>query len=547
MRILNIFNLITSNPRRNDSGQALMQAVMAIAIVGLMAYSAASFMSSSINEERRQVAQGDIDAGAQLISSLAAVPNLCTSNIFLRSPFVRSANPARDPAATQDLRILLGTLTTSNRPPWVPANNIPGRIDDLRTSIDRVMIQNARFRRMTSGTNEMWQGDLVVVASRENSAGQPITGRRVVAEIELEIDALGNKIGCRTTTSVASVCRDLGGVYDALGVPNCLFALQDISCPGSDGYIHDIVGGVPQCGNALTQCPSGYFAVGIFEGTLNCLPLARNVSSLPPPPPPACVPAPPNNASMSLCPTGSVWTMCGTGGYGCSGSVNPLDPTNYATIIWRGGSCPAGYGADIDVSTGSCSLTQCNRDCIPSAGPPPPPPQCPMQTLTWTLAPDICSASFSAQAASSISPVVTDSVAPETGTAAFACDAAGIWAAAPQAGATCSSTPFNGRWQADGGCSAPRLTVPNPYIYCNGTCVVFLGTLASASVCNTGTATSRGYSILIVAPDPPGAIPPFPPPGPTDCIVGTKGYWMNPQPRQTRMTDYNDVVTFTCY
>jgi len=124
-------------------------------------------------------------------------------------------------------------------------------------------------------------------------------GKRIIANIELEVDSAGAKLNCRTTTSVASVCRDLGGVYDPNGVPNCLFALADMSCGnGPNDYIHDIVNGAPVCRVAGNNClapsglPGNYYAIGVTNGILECRRLTRRVvaSTAPPspPPPPSC-------------------------------------------------------------------------------------------------------------------------------------------------------------------------------------------------------------------------------------------------------------------
>ncbi len=433
------------NVIKTDSGQALIQAVMGMALVGLISYTALTYQSSNVLEQKRQAAQIDIDAAAQLISSLTAVPSLCNSNVFLQTVFVRPANVATDEAPLQQLRIALGTLQVSARPVWVPANNVPGFIDDFNTSIDQISLQKAKLKTVNNLGNEIWRGEVVISAQRQNNTGSDISGRRVVAEMELEVDALGNKVSCQTATSVASVCRDLGGVYDPLGVPNCIFALEDMDCSGSgpDGYIHDIVGGTKVCGSARSDCPTGYFAIGINDGLLDCRPLARNIATAttvtcevgaivggaggptptatcnctsasqnwngtacanPPilceanatsggaggatPTPPCrctlateswngsmcaptalCATAPPNNAYMSLCPTGTTRTMCGTGAYGCSGVVNPTDPTNVSPAVFRGGTCPTGYENGTDVSTGSCALTQCDRVCLPPTTP----------------------------------------------------------------------------------------------------------------------------------------------------------------------------------
>lgn len=95
----------------------------------------------------------------------------------------------------------------------------------------------------------------------------------------------------------------------------------------------------------------------------------------------SCAAAPPNNAFNSICPTGTTWTACGTGANGCSGTVNPTDLTNPSPAIFRAGSCPAGYGNPLDVSSGSCTLTQCDRACIA------PPPSCPWTAITTVGAP----------------------------------------------------------------------------------------------------------------------------------------------------------------
>lgn len=65
---------------------------------------------------------------------------------------------------------------------------------------------------------------------------------------------------------------------------------------------------------------------------------------------------------------------------------------------------------------------------------------CPAQALGWTVGPDSCSTS------APVTPVltaanVTDSVGATTGSAQFNCGAGGVWAATPNAGATCSGGP----------------------------------------------------------------------------------------------------------
>lgn len=107
------------------------------------------------------------------------------------------------------------------------------------------------------------------------------------------------------------------------------------------------------------------------------------------------------------------------------------------------------------------------------------------------------------------------------------------------------STPpvASGSWKNDGGCSAPALAVPNPNLYCNGTCTIFLAALAGIGSCTVAAVNGIGYTELITAAIPPDTNPyAMDPP----CIVGSKGYWLDPTPRQTRTNNYNDIISYTC-
>lgn len=276
----------------SQAGSVLLQALMGLAFIGLISYAVMSYQTHTTSENRLQFAQNEIDSAAQVLSSLAAVPALCNSNLRLRNNFVRPV-PITGVAVDQDIAVSIGTPTTA-RPGWVTATmapmhatSIPGTITAFDLQIDRAVISGARFVRNTAGLNELWTGEIVISVQKDNLLGLPsITGKRVVGTIELEIDAAGVKQNCSTSTSVASVCRDLGGVYDALGVPSCLFALPPMDCSHLvDGYVHDVVGGVPTCRSARFVCPAGFFAAGITNGDLECVRLSRRVvySSGPPP------------------------------------------------------------------------------------------------------------------------------------------------------------------------------------------------------------------------------------------------------------------------
>ncbi len=356
----------------SQSGSVLIQAMMGLGFVGLISYSVMSYQSHSSSENKTQLAQNEIDSAAQVLSSLAAVPNLCNSNIFLRNNFVRPANIATQAAPDQELAVATGSPTIA-RAAWVDgvmgaqaATSVPGTITAFNLSIDRIAISGARFKRNTTSTNELWAGDIVVSAQKPNPGAPSVAGKRIIGTMELEINAAGQKVNCSTSTSVASICRDLGGVYDALGVPNCVFALQPMDCSslGVDGYVHDVVGGAPVCQSARFVCPAGFFAAGITEGALDCIRLSRRIVYSTPPAP-ACtggattvvssVPATPAGCYCSDTQTWDVGTSTCTTPITCTGGATTTVTANLAAPV--GCYCPAGQSWDVVTSTCTTPIT----------------------------------------------------------------------------------------------------------------------------------------------------------------------------------------------
>lgn len=122
-------------------------------------------------------------------------------------------------------------------------------------------------------------------------------------------------------------------------------------------------------------------------------------------------------------------------------------------------------------------------------------PGCPAQVLAWTVGADACSAAAPLTAIGSMA-VISDIVALATGVARFICNAGGVWAAAPNPGATCSAIPGCGpgiNWDTgtegysgSGACSAPLIgpVVDNG---APGAAIVVTNTAPGY----TGTATAR--------------------------------------------------------
>jgi hypothetical protein len=370
-----------SGLKLNQSGSVLIQAMMGLGFVGLISYSVMSYQSHSSRENKTQLAQNEIDSAAQVLSSLAAVPNLCNSNIFLRNNFVRPANIVTQPAVDQELAIATGSPTTA-RAAWVDgvmgaqaATSVPGTITAFNLSIDRIAISGARFKRNTTSTNELWAGDIVVSAQKPNPGAPSVTGKRIIGSMELEINAAGQKVNCSTSTSVASICRDLGGVYDALGVPNCVFALQPMDCSSLvDGYVHDVVGGAPVCRSARFVCPAGYFAAGITEGALDCIRLSRRIVYSTPPAP-ACtggattvVSSVPATPAGCYCTSTQTWdgTAC-TPPITCTGGATTTVTAIPATPV--GCYCPTGQSWNAGTSTCQTPAVACywREERTPSA------------------------------------------------------------------------------------------------------------------------------------------------------------------------------------
>lgn len=69
-------------------------------------------------------------------------------------------------------------------------------------------------------------------------------------------------------------------------------------------------------------------------------------------------------------------------------------------------------------------------------------PGCPAQALAWNVGVDACSASAPMTPVGA-SAAVSDIVLPKTGSASFTCNAGGVWAALPNAGATCANCIYN--------------------------------------------------------------------------------------------------------
>jgi hypothetical protein len=318
--------------KHNQKGSMLIQIMASVAVLASIVFGVMNYTSSNIQENISVQAQSEINSAAQLLSALASEPEMCNTRVFLRNNFNRPANPVTDAATEQDLAVNIG-LDTNARPNWVdplmganaPAS-LPGLIQLFDMDVPRITIRNARLKNTLSSGRELWSGELMMYAQKPAVGTRAaIGGKRIVANIELEVNSAGAKVNCRTTTSVASVCRDLGGVYDPNGVPNCLFALADMSCGnGPNDYIHDIVNGVPVCRTAGNNClapnglPGNYYAIGVTNGILECRRLTRRVvagTPTPPPPPPIGPTCPAGTSTAGLggaaAPTGCLCNNAG--------------------------------------------------------------------------------------------------------------------------------------------------------------------------------------------------------------------------------------------
>lgn len=347
----------------NSRGSILVQSMVSLAVLSSIVFGVMTYTGSSASQSRITNAQAEISSVAQIMSALAAEPELCSTRINMRSNFVRPANVTTDTAVEQDLAVNIG-LRTNQRPSWVNQvmqggnpTSVPGVLRDFEPEVAQVTIKDARLKQSLGGGAEIWSGDLVMYGRVPASGSRPeVGGKRIVAKIEIQINAAGEKVSCRTSTSVASICRDLGGVYDPAGVPNCLFALPDMSC-GADpnAYIHDIQNGQPVCGNAANNCtapggmPGNFYAIGVTNGVLDCRRLSRRVVAAASPPPPQCTggastggaggAAPPTGC---FCPAGESWnggtSRCEGAAVACNaGSLylwNGLNWDDYGSPNW---------------------------------------------------------------------------------------------------------------------------------------------------------------------------------------------------------------------
>ncbi|MCB0350765.1 MAG: hypothetical protein KDD38_06250, partial [Bdellovibrionales bacterium] len=140
---------------------------------------------------------------------------------------------------------------------------------------------------------------------------------------------------------------------------------------------------------------------------------------------------PPTSCGAPSCPEQVLdWNV---GGNACR-TLFPATPASSSSPLVSDMVNDPGSGAaqfNCDAGGVWSAVPQAGATCVTGTN-------CPVASLAWTVGGNTCSATFGGIGETYISPVISDVTAPLTGSASFRCNAGGVWAALPQAGATCN-------------------------------------------------------------------------------------------------------------
>jgi hypothetical protein len=261
---------------KNENGFGVLQSMMMVGVVGIISLGVANYTSVSNKAHSQEDVKRRIDVTQKILGAYVNDAVLCKSSVgFLDSSL--TSTQIRDAALTDDgveLKIL------ARLPGMASAESIPDAVSVVNDPRYKLKIKSIKFKARPNSVEEpnnvseyveggknlirFRNADFIVSVQEDSSAAQSVRPR--VSRMQLVINDTATVESCNSDISEAQYCTDLGGDYNVLRTPHCVFRPADVldcsTVPG--GYIKDF----DSDGNAICavfpkmECPAGEFIVG---------------------------------------------------------------------------------------------------------------------------------------------------------------------------------------------------------------------------------------------------------------------------------------------
>ncbi len=267
MRALRVFQIL-----KNDHGQAIMQAMSAIALVALLGLAVSQVMSKVNLTSKRAIFTNNVESATNMLRTLLSTRDLSKQYLTLTDgryewPVGAILLPVPPAKKLEQMQIKI--------PFYGPTQYFPSaspdtdtRTSDLRLKIIKIEFEQTANPEQSPSlpappTNGIRKYPGVIRVTYQSLLDPPIVAVRQLGKFTCDISvsapfpapARGRLIECYSETSVQETCEQMGGRYVPAATPDCQFGLRDVTCGGPDAYISTIdkYGNV-SCSSAKLTC-----------------------------------------------------------------------------------------------------------------------------------------------------------------------------------------------------------------------------------------------------------------------------------------------------
>lgn len=213
----------------------------------------------------------DVQLRAQLAS-----PTICPLSLDLANDPSRTFNFAEASTdAGQAIRISIGTLESGEILPNLVVGE-GSELVGLKAELKSLRLAKARAILGAAAPGFTQYSAVVESSYKPRGLGGLDSKPQVVGTIVFNVqDADQRVVACQIQENAAIMCSRMGGIFNALGTPPCVFAGAGFACPEGQLLTGISAGGDPTCVPYDVSCPAGQYASGINASGIVC-------SALPP-------------------------------------------------------------------------------------------------------------------------------------------------------------------------------------------------------------------------------------------------------------------------
>jgi hypothetical protein len=257
---------------RNQNGNSLILALIAVAILGALTLSMMGVFSNFNAQSRHFNSMVGARALTSTVQGLVAYPNLCMANI---DPSTQHFDDVE--AATEDGVALSLQLGAGPSGPKVQAGSV---LSNYNFYVDYLSYRNVALVGADPAVagNRLYSGEMVLKLKKHGPANAVAGGdelrEKSIGTMIISVNQTTSMItSCYSLTDARQACTDVGGTYDDATSPKCKMPYPCAGIPNSIflGYSSS---GNPQC-QTMAQivgklCPAGQYLVSDGSGGTTC-------------------------------------------------------------------------------------------------------------------------------------------------------------------------------------------------------------------------------------------------------------------------------------